>query len=47
MDMQERIARIKERVVVDRYPICIEKEATAIAMASFSLFAFIYSSILA
>ena len=25
MDMQERIARIKERVVVDRYPICIEK----------------------
>ena len=25
MDMAERIERIKKRVVVDRYPICIEK----------------------
>ena len=25
MDMYERIERIKKRVIVDRYPICIEK----------------------
>ena len=25
MDMNERIARIKKRVIVDQYPICIEK----------------------